>query len=234
MSDSGGYEFAGAEILQLANVLPNYNRSIAVMACRHGAGARDVLDFGAGIGTLSEAVRELGLTPLCLEPDARQRVELERRGFRTIEALSDVADASLDFIYSSNVLEHIEDDVAVLIELRRKLRPGGRLFLYVPAFQSLYSEMDRAVGHHRRYERSSLRRKLGDAGFVVEDLYYADVLGYFVTRLFKVIGGGTGQINPLTLGIYDRLIFPAGQLIEKAVRVPVGKNVVAVARNAAS
>ena len=234
MSDSGGYEFAGAEILQLANVLPNYNRSIAVMAFRYGAGARDVLDFGAGIGTLSESVRQLGLTPLCLEPDARQRAELERRGFRTVAELSDVADASLDFIYSSNVLEHIEDDVAVLIQLRRKLRPGGRLFLYVPAFQSLYSAMDRAVGHHRRYERSSLRLKLADAGFVVEDLYYADVLGYFVTRVFKAIGGGTGQINPLTLGIYDRLIFPVGQVIEKAVRVPVGKNVVAVARNVAS
>ena len=69
---------------KLGNVLPNYNRSIAVMACRYGAGARDVLDFGAGIGTLSQTVRELGLTPLCLEPDARQRAELDRCGFQTV------------------------------------------------------------------------------------------------------------------------------------------------------
>ena len=121
MSASDGYEYEGAKILQLGNVLPNYNRSIAVMACRYGAGARDVLDFGAGIGTLSQTVRELGLAPLCLEPDARQRAELDRLGFQTVASLAGVPDGSLDYIYSSNVLEHIEDDVAALIELRRKL-----------------------------------------------------------------------------------------------------------------
>jgi SAM-dependent methyltransferase len=231
MGDAGDYEYEGAEILQLANVLPNYNRSIAAMACKHGAGASDVLDFGAGIGTLSEAVRNQGLSPLCLEPDARQRAELRRRGFRTVADLSEVTDDSLDFIYSSNVLEHIEDDVATLIELRRKLRASGRLFLYVPAFQSLYSAMDRTVGHFRRYERASLEQKLRSAGFTVDEIYYADVLGYFFTQLFRAIGNDTAKINPFTLGVYDRAIFPIGQLIEKLARVPVGKNVVAVARN---
>jgi len=232
MSASDGYEYEGAEILQLGNVLPNYNRSIAVMACRYGAGARDVLDFGAGIGTLSQTVRELGLAPLCLEPDARQRAELDRLGFQTVASLAGVPDGSLDYIYSSNVLEHIEDDVAALIELRRKLRAGGRLLLYIPAFQSLYSAMDRAVGHYRRYDRAMLGQKLRDAGFVVEELYYADVLGYFVTRLFMAIGNDTDKINPFTLTVCDRVIFPVGQMIEKLVRVPVGKNVVGVARNA--
>ena len=231
MSASDGYEYEGAKILQLGNVLPNYNRSIAVMACRYGAGARDVLDFGAGIGTLSQTVRELGLAPLCLEPDARQRAELDRLGFQTVASLAGVPDGSLDYIYSSNVLEHIEDDVAALIELRRKLRAGGRLLLYIPAFQSLYSAMDRAVGHYRRYDRAMLGQKLRDAGFVVEELYYADVLGYFVTRLFMAIGNDTDKINPFTLTVYDRVIFPIGQVIEKLMRVPVGKNVVGVARN---
>jgi SAM-dependent methyltransferase len=231
MSVNGGYEYEGADILQLANVLPNYNRAIAVMACRHGVGAHDVLDFGAGIGTLSEAVRDLGLKPLCLEPDARQRDELVRRGFQAIASLADVPDASLDFIYSSNVLEHIDDDVATLIELRRKLRIGGRLFLYIPAFQALFSAMDRAVGHFRRYDRTMLDDKLRAAGFAVEDIYYADVLGYFVTRLFLAIGNDTNKINPFTLTVYDRAIFPIGQVIEKLMRVPVGKNIVGVACN---
>ena len=91
--------------------------------------------------------------------------------------------------------------------------------------------MDRAVGHHRRYDRAMLGQKLRDAGFVVEELYYADVLGYFVTRLFMAIGNDTDKINPFTLTVYDRVIFPIGQVIEKLMRVPVGKNVVGVARN---
>jgi SAM-dependent methyltransferase len=232
MSQSEGYKFEGAEILQLgAGVMPNYNRSIAEMVRRYGAGARDVLDFGAGIGTLSETVRELGIAPLCLEPDARQRAELDRRGFRTVASLAEIGDGSLDYIYSSNVLEHIQDDVETLIELRRALRAGGRLFLYVPAFQSLYSAMDRAVGHVRRYERATLDEKLRAAGFTVESLYYADVLGFFVTRLFMAVGNDTDKINPLTMNVYDRFIFPIGRLIERLGRMPVGKNVVAIARN---
>jgi len=231
MAASDGYVYEGAEILALGDALRNYNRSIAVLVHRHGAGARDVLDFGAGIGTLSQAVRELGLTPVCLEPDAQQRGELDRRGFSTVASLADVADASLDYIYSSNVLEHIEDDVATLIELRQKLRPQGRLLLYVPAFQSLYSAMDKAVGHFRRYDRLTLGDKLRGSGFAIEQLYYADVLGYFVTRLFKSVGDDTGKINTFTLSAYDRVIFPVGQLIEKIGRVPVGKNIVGIARN---
>jgi SAM-dependent methyltransferase len=230
MGANASYEYEGAEMLQLAGILPNYNRSIALMACRYGAGAQSVLDFGAGTGVLSQAVRELGLTPLCLEPDARQRDGLVRQGFATISSLDEVADASLDFIYSSNVLEHIEDDVAALADLRRKLRPGGRLLLYVPAFQSLYSSMDRAVGHYRRYDRLMLGEKLRTAGFAVEDLYYADVLGYFVTRLYMRIGNDTTKINPFTLGIYDRFIFPVSSFLEKLGRLPVGKNIVGIAR----
>jgi SAM-dependent methyltransferase len=232
MNTGDAYEYEGAQILQLGNVMPNYNRSIAVMACRYGAGAHNVLDFGAGIGTLSETVRDLGLSPLCLEPDANQRTELHRRGFQTVATLDQIGDGTLDYIYSSNVLEHIADDVAVLKTLRRKLRSGGSLFLYIPAFQSLYSSMDKAVGHHRRYDRKMLRAKLTAAGFQVDDLYYADVLGYFVTLLFKAVGNDNGKINPFTLGFFDRVVFPLGQLIEKCVRVPVGKNVVGVARNA--
>ena len=231
MSSTDAYEYEGADILQLGNVMPNYNRSIAIMACSVGRGSRNVLDFGAGIGTLSDTVRELGLTPLCLEPDAKQRAELERRGFATVATLDDVPDQSIDFIYSSNVLEHIEDDVAELACLRRKLRAGGKIFIYVPAFQSLYSSMDRAVGHHRRYDKAMLGGKLTTAGYAVEKLYYADVLGYFVTRVFQAIGDDNGKINPFTLGVFDRFIFPVGQLIEKLVRVPVGKNVVGIARN---
>ena len=226
------YEYEATHWLELgADVLPNYNGSIIAMVRRYAAGAADVMDFGAGIGTLSAAMRAAGLEPLCLEPDVRQRAELVRRGFKTVAALADIPDHSLDYIYSSNVLEHIEDDVQALTDLRRKLRPGGRLFLYIPAFQSLYSSLDEFVGHFRRYDKVMLNQKLLQSGYGVEQLYYADVLGYFVTRLYKLIGNNTNKINPFTLRLFDRIVFPVGTMIERVVKVPVGKNIVGVARN---
>ena len=226
------YEYEGTQLLhQAADLMTNYNGSIVAMVRRYARGARDILDFGAGIGTFAEAMRAAGTEPLCVEPDVQQRAELVRLGFRTVAGVADVADESLDYIYSSNVLEHIEDDVQALTDLRRKLRPGGRLFLYIPAFQSLFSSLDEAVGHFRRYDRVLLRDRLQRSGFIVEELYYADFLGYFVTRLFKLIGNDTGKINPFTLKAFDRFVFPVGRALERLMRVPVGKNIVGVGRN---
>jgi SAM-dependent methyltransferase len=231
MSD-GEYKFEATDCLQQGEALmKNYNAAIAKMAVRYGAGSTSVMDFGAGIGTLAELVRLEGLDPLCLEPDANQRAELQRRGFTTVANLEDVSDGSLDYVYSSNVLEHIEDDVRALIDLRRKLVRGGKVFFYVPAFPSLYSNLDVVAGHYRRYVRKTLGAKLRDAGFAVDHIYYADFFGYFVTALFRVIANDTSNANSLTLGIYDRIIFPASRLVERVIRVPVGKNIVAVATN---
>jgi SAM-dependent methyltransferase len=230
---ASGYEYEGAEYLKLGEFLPNYNAAIAEVMARYADGERKVMDFGAGIGTLAAAVRKRGVEPLCLEPDAAQRAQLERLGFRTVASLDDVPDASLDYVYSSNVLEHIEDDVGALRALRAKLRAGGRLALYVPAFQSLYSSLDAAIGHYRRYDVGSLSAKLRDAGFTVDDLYYTDVLGYFVTVAFKRLGNSMSNANPFTMRLFDRCVFPLGRLLERLVRVPVGKNVVAVATRSA-
>ena len=228
-----GYRYEGTDYLKLGEVaLANYNASIAALVRRFAGGAHDVMDFGAGIGTLALSVRDRGLDPLCLEPDDAQRAQLARRGFRTAAALDDVPAASLDYIYSSNVLEHIADDVRALELLREKLRPGGTLMLYVPAFPSLFSSLDEAVGHHRRYDQASLRSALMRAGFTVQRTFYADFFGYFATLLFKRLGNTMSNANSFTLHLYDRCIFPVGRLIERVVRVPVGKNVVAVATRA--
>jgi SAM-dependent methyltransferase len=230
---SGRYQYEGAEYLKLGEeTLPNYNNSIASMVLRYSGGAKDVMDFGAGIGGLTIRVRSLGVDPLCLEPDDRLRLELEQRRFRTVGSLGEVESESLDYIYSSNVLEHIEDDAQALAALRDRLRPGGRLFLYVPAFQSLYSSLDVMAGHVRRYDRSLLGSRLREAGFEVEELFYADFFGYFATRAFKRLGNSMSNANPITLRIFDRCIFPVGCMIERVVKVPVGKNIVGVARKA--
>ena len=86
-----------------------------------------------------------------MEPDPHLRARIHELGVPTHTGLADIADASVDALYSINVLEHIENDLAALREMRRVLRPDGGLLLYVPAFPLLYSTNDRRVGHVRRY-----------------------------------------------------------------------------------
>src|SRR5204862_8186845 len=63
---------------------------------------------------------------------------------------------SYDSVVLVNVLEHIDDDANALEKLRASLRPGGRVCVFVPAFDGLYSNFDQRIGHRRRYRRSQL------------------------------------------------------------------------------
>jgi len=92
----------------------------------------------------------------CVEPDPDLRVRLTRAGLGVHGGLHEIPPESFDFIYTVNVLEHIPDDDVIVGALRTRLKPGGVLLVYVPAFPLLYSSMDRKVGHVRRYRHGRL------------------------------------------------------------------------------
>ena len=71
-------------------------------------------------------------------------------------------------VVCSEVLEHVEDHGAALSNLAGSLRPGGRLFLTVPMRADLWTQVDDAVGHQRRYERGELARMCEERGLNVE------------------------------------------------------------------
>ena len=197
-----------------------------------------VLDHGAGTGALSARLLELPLERLTvLEPEPvlsellRERFESCPKAdvyIGTLEAYRrQHAGAALDCIVSSNVIEHIDDDVACLRTMFELLRPGGRACLYVPARPELYGTLDEEVGHFRRYTTSDLRTKLERAGFVVERLAYRNLvatLPWFVTG--RVLG--RRRIEKGGVQLFDRWVFPVTRWLEDAVEPPYGLNVVAV------
>lgn len=144
-------------------------------------GAPKILDVGCGTGANSVMLSRHGWVA---GTDASQRA-LEcchRRSlphlFRSrIERLP-LAGESFDLLVALDVLEHTDDDLAVLGELRRVLKPGGRLVATVPAFGFLWSEHDEALHHRRRYTGYELRNKLTRMGFDVERC------SFFLSSLF--------------------------------------------------
>ncbi len=226
--------YVGADNLESMVEARRYNAYLARLVAEACRGARDVLDFGAGIGTFAAMLRELGTPPLCLEPDPTLSRRLAADGFNVVASLDAVAPDSLDVVYSLNVLEHIEDDAAALAQIHDRLRPGGRLMLYVPAFPILYSAMDRKVGHFRRYRRRPFARLLTGAGFTVERIGYVDCLGFPAALAFRALGDREGVLDPRAVRLYDGLVFPASRALDPLLGRWFGKNLAVTAVRRAS
>ncbi|MGO9449195.1 MAG: class I SAM-dependent methyltransferase, partial [Solirubrobacteraceae bacterium] len=97
------------------------------------------------------------------------------------------ADDSFDLAVSLDVIEHLEDDLTALRELRRTVAPGGALLVTVPAYQWLWSGHDEINHHHRRYTRRSLQRVAQQAGWVQERTTYFNSLLLPVAIVLRVL-----------------------------------------------
>lgn len=231
----GNQSYAGAEELWAnEKYLINYSRDVVSML-RSSVGSADlVLEFGAGIGTLAQIWQSAtGVKPECLEIDPLLRQVLMQRGFVSHESV-DLIDKKYDGIYSSNVLEHIEDDVSVLKKLNSLLCSEAKIAIYVPAFMCIYSELDAHVGHYRRYSKKELFKKLENSGFDVVTCEYVDSVGFLAWLTTRIRGYNPkkrlGSSNELK--IYDTYIYPFSRLLDRmGFKYLFGKNILVVAKS---
>jgi SAM-dependent methyltransferase len=192
-----------------------------------------ILEFGAGTGFLSELLQtHYKVKPDCLEIDKTLLQILSKKGFKTFSSLSDV-DKKYDLIFSSNVLEHIQNDEDALTQLTALLKPNGLLINYVPAFPILFSQLDVAVGHFRRYTQKELKLKLSATGYKVNRIHYVDSLGFPASLALRVLGyKSRGNIGGLrSMKFYDRYVFPLSQILDRiGFKYLFGKNIIVYAR----
>jgi SAM-dependent methyltransferase len=220
--------YGGRDNLEAMKKATRYNNFLIDLIRKYSVGEQ-VLDHGAGAGTFAVPISKSGVQVLCMEPDNDLRTELAGVGLQVAASLEEIPTGSVDYAYTLNVLEHIEDDAAAIHELHRCLQPGGRLLVYVPAFQVLYSQMDTHVGHFRRYRRKSLRQLLRATGFEVNKAYYVDSLGFLATLVYKLVGNRSGSVSPGSVALYDTVIFPLSRFIDFLSFGSFGKNLTVVA-----
>lgn len=238
MQSNSSPQYEGGEILNDIDLsLANYSSHIVSLLLKKSnlifSERTSVLDFGAGRGTLARLVYErTGVMPICVELDSTLTDDLSKEGFEVLRFVDEIPKASLDFIYTSNVLEHIEFDEEILQILSTKLKPTGKIAIYVPAFPILFSNLDRNVGHFRRYTRVELMEKLSGAGFGVTQCNFNDSLGFIATIFLKFIGfkfNSSGE-STLLMRIYDRIVLPVSKVVDLlGCRYLFGKNLIAVA-----
>jgi SAM-dependent methyltransferase len=202
----------------------------------------DTLEAGAGIGSNTRFL-SAGASGrwVCLEPDAKLLARLDQNlkamgGDRNYEsfcgALKDMReDETFDTILYIDVLEHIEDDASELALAAGRLRPGGRVIVLSPAHQFLYTPFDAAIGHFRRYNRSSLR-KISPPALKLEAMFYLDSCGVAASAANRLL---LRQSMPTQeqIGVWDKWIIPVSRMIDPVLRYSIGKSIVGVWRRPA-
>jgi len=149
----------------------NRNRLISWAATKYFANPKDILEIGCGTGYVLKALREAFPAASLTATDVHIRGlqfaanrHSERLSLLQMDARAIPFRDTFDLVGCFDVLEHIDEDVAVLEEIRATLKPAGVLVLTVPQHMWLWSAADEAARHKRRYDRPELLRKLSAAG----------------------------------------------------------------------
>jgi SAM-dependent methyltransferase len=147
---------------------------------------------------------------------------------------------SFDLSVCLDVIEHLDDDVGALRELRRVLAPGGSLLVTVPAYQWLWSGHDEVNHHHRRYTRRSLQRVAEQAGWEQVRTTYFNSLLLPLAILLRVLDRFSRKTTESSLDLWvppqplnwllERPLALEAALIGRGGRIPAGLSLLAVFR----
>jgi SAM-dependent methyltransferase len=221
------YTDPGAVILHSLAGTRRFNMWMAE-TIRPWLGAR-VLELGAGIGNmtlhLARSRKLYVATDVDEEHLARLRVRFQSRpNLRcAICDLRDTADfaalgGGFDTVVCLNVLEHVEDDLRGLRNIRSALQPGGRAIILVPQDQSIYGTLDKILGHYRRYSAGQLQARMEEAGFRFERMLEFNRItrpGWYVNgRILKRQDFGAFQLR-----VFDWLV-PVWRRVDTALPWP--------------
>jgi 2-polyprenyl-3-methyl-5-hydroxy-6-metoxy-1,4-benzoquinol methylase len=191
----------------------------------------DILEVGCGIGNFTQHLLNYGqVTAIDIREDYVKKVK-ELPG--VLSGLGNVEKGSFffknkkfDVIVCINVLEHIEHDDRALSNMAKLLKPNGRLILLVPAHQSIYGEIDKAIYHFRRYGKLGIVKKLESQNLKIVQARRLNMLaaiGWFIAG--RMLKNKTVQSEKIKV---FNLIGPVFLFLEKYFEPPFGVSVLVV------
>ena len=198
----------------------------------------NVLEVGAGIGNLAGRLMGRRMLYVAGERDPLHLHALRNRFLRTPNVVVQRIDPEVpedlaglencfDTVLCINVLEYMEDPVAVLRSLYATLKPGGAVVLLVPNGLRLFGSLDRSLGHKRRFNSAHARKLLEGQGFSVEKVHQFNRAGAPPWWAYgKILG--SGRINKPVLKLFDKTVW-IWRRLDRVMPWP-GLSLIAVAR----
>jgi SAM-dependent methyltransferase len=206
--------------------------------------ARDarILDIGTSTGTNLRMLRELGYTHAEGLDASEEAVRwCAEKGYGKV-TMGDVcalpfADETFDCVLATDIIEHVDDDAAALREIRRVLKPGGRVLITVPAFMALWGLQDEVGQHKRRYRARQLRSRVEAAGLHTQAKFYFNYLLFLpilcvrsIVRALKIRRlQNENQLNSPLLNRLLRAVFRVDVWSARVLHPPFGVSFLLIA-----
>jgi ubiquinone/menaquinone biosynthesis C-methylase UbiE len=199
-----------------------------------------ILDVGCGTGANLEMLSQFGAAE-GVDVSSEALSFCRERGLENVkqgaaEALP-FKDSSFDLVTGLDVVEHLDNDLAGLKEMRRVLRPRGHALVFVPAFMFLWGVQDDISHHRRRYTLDQLKRVVRQAGFKVERASYVNISFFAPILTGRLLMRATGfrpaSENNITIGFLNGVLgklFGAESLALRYLNFPFGVSIICVAR----
>ncbi|MBF0319988.1 MAG: class I SAM-dependent methyltransferase [Nitrospirae bacterium] len=198
-----------------------------------------VLEIGSGIGNHTKNI--IGKKPeilIALEKEVSfcqflknnfgDDIELLNCDLDTISQYADsLTKKRIDTVIALNVIEHINQDLACLKILSEIIVHNGRIILIVPASKVLFSRLDKAYGHYRRYTQETFIEYAKVLNLELIENTYFNMIGWFGWLIFAKIGKAI-RISYKGMSMFDRFLPILSFLEDKIHKPPFGLSLLAV------
>jgi SAM-dependent methyltransferase len=204
-----------------------------------------ILDIGCSSGIFLKDLEALGFTVenlFGIDISDKAITNCKANGIENafvMDAQNITLNEKFDIIIASDCLEHLEDDVKALKNWNDLLKIGGKMYVFVPAFQSLWSYHDEINMHYRRYRKAELQSKLMDENLEIIKSSYWNFFLFLPVYLFRTITSsfqknktGEGDItignNLVNKALLNLIIFENKLL--KIINFPFGVSAFCIAK----
>jgi len=199
------------------------------------------MDIGCGVGSNLSLLKAIGLKAMGCDRSFDNLLLAKNKFFLPfingdLENLP-IRSSSVELVVATDVLEHLQDDIAGVRELCRILRRNGYLIVTVPAFQFLWGTQDIVTGHKKRYSKRDISNVLKQNGFrIMRSSYFNFFLFFpilFARRVIRLLGlqlHSENEINFPLLNFFLKTIFSLEPYLLKYLPFPFGVSIVCVAK----
>ena len=202
----------------------------------------NILEIGSGIGNISRFLVKKGYAVTLSDVDNfyLKKIKENFGSFSNVQSIlqldlqhsefsskySELVE-KFDTVFLLNVLEHLEYESYAIRNCKELLRKKGTLIILVPAYSFLFSTMDKALNHYRRYTTKRLKAILQDENLIIEKSFYFNAMGIPAWLWGKLMGYKSPPDS--NMKFYDKLV-PFGKVIDNIVFNKIGLSLIIVAK----